>query len=151
MLANYLPAAHIQRVPQVADWQAALRLCAAPLLAGGFITPAYVDAIIATHGKIGPYYVLRRRLPSPTPARKMARCVRVWRCWCWSSRSLFTVWKMIRWIWYGCSARPTTRRTCRCSLRSPSYWTTPPPSPPSAPLKTRKLSPRLPRASDFLN
>ena len=58
MLANYLPAAHIQRVPQVADWQAALHLCAAPLRAGGFITPAYVDAIIATHEKIGPYYVL---------------------------------------------------------------------------------------------
>ena len=58
MLANYLPAAHIQRVAQVADWQAALHLCAAPLRAGGFITPAYVDAIIATHEKIGPYYVL---------------------------------------------------------------------------------------------
>ena len=58
MLAPYLPAAHIQRVAHVADWQAALRLCAAPLLAGGFIAPAYVDAIIATHEKIGPYYVL---------------------------------------------------------------------------------------------
>ena len=58
MLANYLPAAHIQRVAEVADWQAALHLCAAPLRAGGFITPAYVDAIIATHEKIGPYYVL---------------------------------------------------------------------------------------------
>ncbi len=58
MLADYLPAAHIQRAARVADWQAALHLCAAPLLAGGFIAPAYVDAIIATHQKLGPYYVL---------------------------------------------------------------------------------------------
>ena len=115
MLAPYLPAAHIQRVAHVADWQAALRLCAAPLLAGGFIAPAYVDAIIATHEKIGPYYVL-------APQMALAH------------------------------ARPEDGALRQgLALRSPNCWTTPLPSPPSAPRGMRKPSPRLPRASDSLN
>ncbi|PKH23657.1 PTS mannitol transporter subunit IIA [Enterobacterales bacterium CwR94] len=65
MLTDWLTAGKINVTDSVTDWQAAVRLSAEPLLAEGAITPAYVDAIIASHLEMGPYYVLAPGLAMP--------------------------------------------------------------------------------------
>ncbi|MEG3134325.1 PTS sugar transporter subunit IIA [Rouxiella sp. T17] len=65
MLAKWLTADRINIVEQVEDWRAAVRLSAAPLLDAGAITPDYIEAIFASHEKLGPYYVIAPGLAMP--------------------------------------------------------------------------------------
>jgi len=65
MLAKWLTDDRINIVEQVEDWRAAVQLSAAPLLAAGAITPSYVEAIFASHEKLGPYYVIAPGLAMP--------------------------------------------------------------------------------------
>ncbi|MGV3346478.1 PTS sugar transporter subunit IIA [Enterobacteriaceae bacterium LUAb1] len=65
MLTNWLTPEKISVIDNVSDWQQAIHLSAAPLLADKAITPAYIDAIIAAHLDIGPYYVLAPGLAMP--------------------------------------------------------------------------------------
>jgi PTS system ascorbate-specific IIA component len=65
MLAEWLPADRINIVERVEDWREAITLSAAPLLRDGAISPAYVEAIFASHQSLGPYYVIAPGLAMP--------------------------------------------------------------------------------------
>ncbi|EIC84325.1 PTS sugar transporter subunit IIA [Serratia sp. M24T3] len=65
MLAKWLTADRVKIVEQTAGWRDAVRLSAAPLLAAGAISPCYVEAIFASHEKLGPYYVIAPGLAMP--------------------------------------------------------------------------------------
>lgn len=65
MLTQWLTADAINIVDEVIDWQDAVRKSAAPLLARGAITPAYLEAIFTAHAEIGPFYVLAPGLAMP--------------------------------------------------------------------------------------
>lgn len=65
MLAKWLTADRINIVEQTADWREAVTLAAAPLLAAGAISPHYLEAIFASHQKLGPYYVIAPGLAMP--------------------------------------------------------------------------------------
>lgn len=65
MLAKWLTADRINIVEQVEDWRAAVRLSAVPLLDAGAISPDYIEAIFASHQKLGPYYVIAPGLAMP--------------------------------------------------------------------------------------
>lgn len=65
MLNQWLHKDTIQLADTVPDWQQALCICAAPLLQANIITEDYVPAIIHSHQKLGPYYVLAPGLAMP--------------------------------------------------------------------------------------
>lgn len=65
MLTHWLTSDSISIVDKVTDWQDAVRQSAAPLLARNAITPAYIEAIFASHAQTGPYYVLAPGLAMP--------------------------------------------------------------------------------------
>ncbi|MGK3143986.1 PTS sugar transporter subunit IIA [Pantoea sp. C2G6] len=74
MLTQWLTPETISIVDHVSDWQTAVRQAARPLLASGAITPAYLDAIFATHAEIGPYYVLTPGLALPHARPEQGAC-----------------------------------------------------------------------------
>lgn len=65
MLTKLLTPNVIQVIEQVTDWREAIQTACAPLIANNAITPGYVDAIIQSHNKIGPYYVLGPGMAMP--------------------------------------------------------------------------------------
>ncbi|WP_075182442.1 PTS sugar transporter subunit IIA [Pantoea sp. 1.19] len=65
MLTDWLNDQTINVVDRVEDWQQAIRLSAAPLLAAGAIAPAYITAMIDSHLALGPYSVLAPGLALP--------------------------------------------------------------------------------------
>jgi PTS system ascorbate-specific IIA component len=65
MIARWLPPKHMTIVQEISNWQDAVVLSAAPLLAEQAISKNYVDAIIRSHLDIGPYYVLAPGLAMP--------------------------------------------------------------------------------------
>ncbi|MGL4860935.1 MAG: PTS sugar transporter subunit IIA [Enterobacteriaceae bacterium] len=65
MLNQWLNKETITLASHVADWQAAVRLSAAPLIRQGVITPHYIDAIFEQHARLGPYYVLAPGIAMP--------------------------------------------------------------------------------------
>ncbi|RWR01284.1 PTS ascorbate transporter subunit IIA [[Pantoea] beijingensis] len=65
MLNTWLNDDTIQLAHSFSDWKQALACCAAPLLQKGIITPRYVEAILESHQKLGPYYVLAPGLAMP--------------------------------------------------------------------------------------
>lgn len=58
MLRELITEDRIQVVEGVADWKAAIQLAAMPLLQDGAIAQSYVDAMIESVEKLGPYIVL---------------------------------------------------------------------------------------------
>lgn len=65
MLTTLLTPSVIQVVERADDWRDAIRIACAPLIQNQSITPGYVDAIMASHEKIGPYYVLGPGIAMP--------------------------------------------------------------------------------------
>lgn len=65
MLSEWLTPERINITEQVANWEEAIKLSAAPLLAAGDITEEYIAAIIRSHHETGPYYVLAPGLAMP--------------------------------------------------------------------------------------
>lgn len=65
MLSRWLNEDTVQVAETAEDWQAALKVCAQPLLQQGVINQAYLLAIIASHQQLGPYYVLAPGLAMP--------------------------------------------------------------------------------------
>lgn len=55
----------IQITDEALDWKAAIRRCAAPLVADGSIEPGYVDAVIATAERVGPFFDLGKQVAIP--------------------------------------------------------------------------------------
>lgn len=65
MLTTLLTPKVIQVVESASDWQDAIQIACNPLINNKFIEPRYVDAIIKSHEKIGPYYVLGPGIAMP--------------------------------------------------------------------------------------
>ncbi|HGN1705232.1 TPA: PTS sugar transporter subunit IIA [Providencia rettgeri] len=65
MLTTLLTPNVIQVVENATDWQDAIKIACQPLINNKFIEPRYVDAIIQSHEKIGPYYVLGPGIAMP--------------------------------------------------------------------------------------
>lgn len=59
MLTNYLSKETMNRVTSVESWEEGIRLAAKPLLEKGVIEETYVEAMIASVNKNGPYIVLK--------------------------------------------------------------------------------------------
>ncbi|MFG1174223.1 PTS sugar transporter subunit IIA [Erwiniaceae bacterium CAU 1747] len=74
MLNHWLHDGTIQLVDEISDWQQALNYCAAPLLKAGIISDDYVSAIIRSHQKLGPYYVLAPGLAMPHARPEEGAC-----------------------------------------------------------------------------
>lgn len=74
MLNHWLHDGTIQLADEISDWQQALKLCAEPLLKAGVINSDYVPAIICSHQKIGPYYVLAPGLAMPHARPEEGAC-----------------------------------------------------------------------------
>lgn len=65
MLTTLLTSNVIQVVESAADWQDAIKIACKPLINNKLIEPQYIDAIIKSHEKIGPYYVLGPGIAMP--------------------------------------------------------------------------------------
>ena len=65
MLTTLLTPNVIQVVESANDWRDAIKIACNPLINNKFIEPRYIDAIIQSHEKIGPYYVLGRGIAMP--------------------------------------------------------------------------------------
>ncbi|HEP0307205.1 TPA: PTS sugar transporter subunit IIA [Providencia rettgeri] len=65
MLTTLLTPNVIQVVDRASDWQEAIKIACNPLINNKLIEPRYVDAIIQSHEKIGPYYVLGPGIAMP--------------------------------------------------------------------------------------
>ncbi|WP_315708785.1 PTS sugar transporter subunit IIA [Brenneria uluponensis] len=65
MLSRWLTPEKIHVVESVNNWQEAIHLVAAPLMADKCINPEYIDAIFTSHQQQGPYYVLAPGLAMP--------------------------------------------------------------------------------------
>ena len=65
MLTTLLTSNVIQVVESAADWQDAIKIACKPLINNELIEPQYIDAIIKSHEKIGPYYVLGPGIAMP--------------------------------------------------------------------------------------
>ncbi|EXU74005.1 PTS sugar transporter subunit IIA [Erwinia mallotivora] len=65
MISDWLTPDKIRVIDTIDHWRKAVLLCAEPLLAQGYVTPDYIAAIIASHEKSGPYYVLAPGLAMP--------------------------------------------------------------------------------------
>lgn len=65
MLTTLLTPNVIQVVDSATDWRDAIHIACEPLIKNNAIEPSYVDAIIRSHEKIGPYYVLGPGIAMP--------------------------------------------------------------------------------------
>ncbi|HFF8521593.1 TPA: PTS sugar transporter subunit IIA [Providencia rettgeri] len=65
MLTTLLTSNVIQVVESATDWQDAIKIACKPLINNKLIEPQYIDAIIKSHEKIGPYYVLGPGIAMP--------------------------------------------------------------------------------------
>ncbi|MGG4607357.1 PTS sugar transporter subunit IIA [Providencia sp. Me31A] len=65
MLTTLLTPNVIQVVESASNWQDAIKIACQPLINNKFIEPRYIDAIIQSHEKIGPYYVLGPGIAMP--------------------------------------------------------------------------------------
>lgn len=65
MLTTLLTPNVIQVVESASNWQDAIKTACQPLINNKFIEPRYIDAIIQSHEKIGPYYVLGPGIAMP--------------------------------------------------------------------------------------
>ena len=65
MLKEILTIDMVQFIAEVADWEEAIRLAAAPLLANKFIEETYVTKMIANVKEFGPYIVLMPQIALP--------------------------------------------------------------------------------------
>lgn len=65
MLTTLLTSNVIQVVESAADWQDAIKIACKPLINNKLVEPQYIDAIIKSHEKIGPYYVLGPGIAMP--------------------------------------------------------------------------------------
>lgn len=65
MITDWLTPGKIKVIDTVDDWKTAIRISAEPLLAEGFISENYIDAIFRSHAELGPYYVLAPGLAMP--------------------------------------------------------------------------------------
>ncbi|MGC0123593.1 PTS sugar transporter subunit IIA [Providencia sp. 2024EL-00811] len=65
MLTTLLTPNVIQVVDSANNWQEAIKIACNPLINNKFIEPRYIDAIIQSHEKIGPYYVLGPGIAMP--------------------------------------------------------------------------------------
>ncbi|MDO4777260.1 MAG: PTS sugar transporter subunit IIA [Cardiobacteriaceae bacterium] len=65
MLKTFVTPDHVDVVESVADWQEAVRLCARPLLDGGFIEDRYVQKIFDEYENTGPYFVVAPGIAMP--------------------------------------------------------------------------------------
>ncbi|GAA1392034.1 PTS sugar transporter subunit IIA [Luteococcus peritonei] len=63
--AGEISARHVQFSDEELDWRAAIALAAQPLVDDASIEPGYVDAIIATAEKMGPYFDFGRGVAMP--------------------------------------------------------------------------------------
>ncbi|WP_042354121.1 BglG family transcription antiterminator [Bacillus rubiinfantis] len=64
-LADLLKPEHIQIQQEAADWQAAIKTAAEPLLEQGFITAGYIEAMIDNLIQMGPYIVIAPKVAIP--------------------------------------------------------------------------------------
>lgn len=55
----------IQFTDESLDWRTAVRRCGAPLVADGAVQDGYVEAVISTAEKMGPYFDLGRGIAMP--------------------------------------------------------------------------------------
>lgn len=60
-----LDASRVQFTDEVMSWQEAVSLAAKPLIEDGTIEPGYVDAVVATAEKMGPYFDFGRQVAMP--------------------------------------------------------------------------------------
>ncbi|MGL4194913.1 PTS sugar transporter subunit IIA [Edwardsiella piscicida] len=65
MLTTLLTPDVIQVVERAENWRDAIHIACAPLIHNQSIAPRYIDAIIQSHEKIGPYYVLGPGMAMP--------------------------------------------------------------------------------------
>ncbi len=65
MLTTLLTRNVIQVVESAPNWQEAIKISCNPLINNGLIESRYIDAIIKSHEKIGPYYVLGPGIAMP--------------------------------------------------------------------------------------
>lgn len=65
MLTTLLTPNVIQVVDSANNWQEAIKIACNPLINNKFIELRYIDAIIQSHEKIGPYYVLGPGIAMP--------------------------------------------------------------------------------------
>ena len=65
MLTTLLTPNVVQVVDSAKDWRDAIKIACNPLINNKFIEPRYIDAIIQSHEKIGPYYVLGPGIAMP--------------------------------------------------------------------------------------
>ncbi|WPA93451.1 PTS sugar transporter subunit IIA [Providencia zhijiangensis] len=65
MLTTLLTPNVVQVVDRANDWRDAIKIACNPLINNKFIEPRYIDAIIQSHEKIGPYYVLGPGIAMP--------------------------------------------------------------------------------------
>ncbi|MGL5405266.1 MAG: PTS sugar transporter subunit IIA [Propionibacteriaceae bacterium] len=60
-----ITASRIQFTDEELTWQDAMKRVAEPLIADGTVEPSYVDAVIATAEKMGPYFDFGRGIAMP--------------------------------------------------------------------------------------
>ncbi|EML1935130.1 PTS sugar transporter subunit IIA [Providencia stuartii] len=65
MLTTLLTPNVIQVVENATDWREAINIACEPLIKNNSIQTSYIDAIIHSHEKIGPYYVLGPGIAMP--------------------------------------------------------------------------------------
>lgn len=65
MLTTLLTPNVIQVVDSASDWRDAIHIACEPLIKNNSIEPSYIDAIIHSHEKMGPYYVLGPGIAMP--------------------------------------------------------------------------------------
>lgn len=65
MLTTLLTRNVIQVAESAPNWQEAIKISCNPLINNGLIESRYIDAIIKSHEKIGPYYVLGPGIAMP--------------------------------------------------------------------------------------
>ena len=58
MIKEMLKKENIQIIHRVADWKDAIRVSLQPLVAGGYVELRYIDGVIDSTIKYGPYFVL---------------------------------------------------------------------------------------------
>ncbi|VYT71712.1 PTS mannitol transporter subunit IIA [Metakosakonia massiliensis] len=65
MISDWLTPDKINVIDAIDSWENAVLLSAEPLLAQGYVTDDYINAIIKSHNELGPYYVLAPGLAMP--------------------------------------------------------------------------------------
>lgn len=65
MIRDWLTPDKINVINSIDNWKNAVRLSAEPLLAQGYMAEHYIEAILKSHEKLGPYYLLAPGLAMP--------------------------------------------------------------------------------------